>query len=116
MANRMIDLSVGVKPAVQIGSTAIEYTVYPDGSISVDTVKTPAAERCKGWGRKAMEEFIAATDGMVLFLTPEPIRKEVSLLVLKKFYRSLGFAPVNREVGSRYPDRDHYRMARIPQA
>lgn len=115
MANQVIDLSVGVKPAVQLGPTAIEYTVYPDGSISVDTVKTPAAERGKGWGRKAMDAFIAATAGRALFLTAEPIRNEVSLVMLLKFYRSLGFAPVTWEVKRRYPAFDYYRMVRLPQ-
>lgn len=116
MGNQVIDLSVGVKPAVQIGPTEIEYTVHPDGSISVDTVKTPTSERGKGWGRKAMEGFIAATAGRALFLTAEPIRKEVSLLMLTNFYRSLGFAFISQEVALRYPEFDHYQMARLPQA
>lgn len=113
----MLDLSVGQKPAIKVNEAAIEYTVYPSGVVSVDTLKTPFEMRNQGFARAAMNAFLAETDraGVVVVLTPEPIRGEAKMLRLVGFYRSLGFSwmgssPVRRM----HPERDHFKMARLP--
>lgn len=113
----MFDLSVGQKTAVQIGQSTIEYTVYPNGVLAVDSLKTPAEFRGAGSARRAMQALLDATDraGVVVVLTPEPIRGEALLLGLIRFYRSLGFGwMASSAVRRQYPDQDYYKMARLP--
>lgn len=113
----MFDLSVGQKPAVQIGHSAIEYTVYPNSVLAVDTLKTPAEFRGAGSARRAMQSLLETADraGIVVVLTPEPIHGEARLLGLIRFYRSLGFVPMaSSPARQQHPDQDHYKMARLP--
>lgn len=113
----IFDLTIGLKPAVQVGHSFIEYTVYPNSVLAVDTLKTPAKFRGAGSARRTMQALLAATDraGFVVVLTPEPIHGEARLIDLIRFYRSLGFVPMAASpVRQRHPEQDHYKMARLP--
>lgn len=91
-----IDLSAGGGlKSISIGDATVEYGVSSNGETAeVILVSVPKAKRRGGAARKAMQEFLAATDaaGLTVFLTAHPMGKGgASKTALEKFYKSLGF-------------------------
>jgi len=83
----------GTKTA-QIGKTELTYGIDRTGETGeVILVQTPKEARGQGEARRAMEQFLAHSDGQgtTLFLNADPMDKGVTKGGLERFYRSLGF-------------------------
>jgi hypothetical protein len=92
-AHPQIDLTPGpASRRIKTGDTTLTYAVGEDGA-KIILVRTPKDKRGQGGARKAMQEFLAATDaaGLPVTLTVAEQDATTDAGKLRGFYESLGF-------------------------
>ncbi len=88
-----LDLSPGVHHFT-LGPSTIAYSTWEtDNSILLQSLRTKASEKKKGYARAAMIEFLNLADktGMDIDLGASPLTRDTNLGKLVSFYQSLGF-------------------------